>query len=191
MRIKYNRKDPSLTMISALRKEFLSKEVSNDSVYTKWYSDEELEAISAELLLVHRCIFWDTVFTVHRVDSALSITMETIDLRKRRVSPTRTKTGQSYVSVVPQYLADMIETYIIEERSKVVSRTGSSCKYLFLNRDGNPVPYALYNAALKRAGEQVRLKNTSLNLQNVHTHAGRSTFAAVLRTYGVHQWCPL
>ena len=48
--------------------------------YTKWYSAEQIRAISDELPLTYRCIFLDTVYTGHRIDSALSLTLDTVFL---------------------------------------------------------------------------------------------------------------
>ena len=50
-------------------------------------------------------------------------------------------------------------------------------------RDGKPVTYGAYRAALMTAAGRVREKYPELGLTEVHTHAGRSTFAAALRSY--------
>ena len=64
-----------------------------------------------------------------------------------------------------------------------MSKTGSTSEYLFLGRNGKPVTYSAYRAALIAAAEQVRKKHPELGLTEAHTHAGRSTFAAALRSY--------
>ena len=55
--------------------------------------------------------------------------------------------------------------------------------WLFLSLRGAQMSYHAYNNALKRAAEKVREKHPELQLSEVHTHAGRSTFAAALRTH--------
>ena len=47
--------------------------------------------------------------------------------------------------------------------------------------------YGSYYSALKRAAEKVRQKHPELELGEVHTHAGRSTFAAALRSYQLRE----
>ena len=47
--------------------------------------------------------------------------------------------------------------------------------------------YGTYYSALKRAAEKVRKKYPELELGTVHTHAGRSTFAAALRSYQLRE----
>ena len=68
-----------------------------------------------------------------------------------------------------------------------MSKTGSTSEYLFLGRDGKPVTYGAYRAALMTAAEHVRDARPELGLNEVHTHAGRSTFAAALRSYQKQQ----
>ena len=176
-----------ITTIPLMRKEFLPNKnavISNSMFsYTKWYTKDQIDALAKELPLVYRCIFLDTVMTGHRVDSALSITTMTYNAREQYIMPTRTKTGRNHRAHLPAYLAELIYTYLIEERSATVSKTGSTSEYLFLGRNGKPVTYSAYRAALIAAAEQVRKKHPELGLTEVHTHAGRSTFAAALRSY--------
>jgi integrase len=108
-------------------------------------------------------------------------------MRERLIKPTRTKTGKKHISMMPPVLADMMQSYLIEVRRKIVDSTGSVSNYFFLGRDGLPVTYAAYDSALKTAGEKALVKNPRLSIENLHTHAGRSTFAAVLRSYQLEQ----
>lgn len=187
-RVKRSRRNDPLTMIGKLQNEFLPKKTDDVRIsYTKWYSTDEIEAISAELTLLYRCIFFDTIFTGHRIDSALSITLDTVNMKEREVNPTRTKTGRKHISMMPPVLSEMMQSYLIEVRRKIVDSTGSPSNYFFLGRDGLPVTYAAYNAALKTAGEKASSKNSSLSIENLRTHAGRSTFAAVIRSYQLEQ----
>ena len=181
--IKKNRRSESLTKIGMLRKEFLPKATEFASYYTKWYTKDEMIAISNELPLVHRCIFWVTILTGLRIDSALSITVNTVNLKDRILWPTRTKTKKSHVSWVPEMLAKFIEEYLIDERSRIVEHTESTSAYLFLSQNGSPVTYHAYIAALRRAGMAAEKANPSLAPLVLHSHAGRSTFAAALRSY--------
>jgi len=187
-RVIRNCRDNPLTMISKLRKEFLPKKTDDVRIsYTKWYSIDEIDAIAAELTLLYRCIFYDTIFTGHRIDSALSITLDTINTKDWLIKPTRTKTGKIHISMIPPVMAEMMQSYLIEVRRKIVDSTGSVSNYFFLGRDGLPVTYGAYYMALKVAGEKASVKNPSLSIENLHTHAGRSTFAAVLRSYQLEQ----
>lgn len=176
-----------ITNIPLMRKELLPNKnavISNSMLsYTKWYTKDQVDALAAELPLVYRCIFLDTVMTGHRVDSALSITLTTFNAREQYIMPTRTKTGRYHRSHLPDYLAELIYTYQSEERTAIVRKTQSASEYLFLGRNGDPVSYAAYRAALITAGKHVQEKHPELGLTTLHTHAGRSTFAAALRSF--------
>ena len=185
--IKNKKMKRHVTTIPMMRLEFIPNKnsaLSSSMVsYTKWYTKEQIQALAEELPLVYRCIFLDTVMTGHRVDSALSITMDSFDARNRLITPTRTKTGRNHKSYIPAYLTDLISTYQIEERVSIVRKTGSNSPYLFLGRSGNPVSYGSYRAALRKAAERVKAVHPEIGLTEVHTHAGRSTFAAALRSF--------
>ena len=176
-----------ITNIPLMRKEFVPNKhavISNSMLsYTKWYTREQIDALAEELPLVYRCIFLDTVMTGHRVDSALSITLMTFNPREQYILPTRTKTGRYHRSHLPGYLAELIYTYQVEDRAAIVRKTQSPSEYLFLGRNGDPVTYGAYRAALVAAGKRVQEKYPELGLSDVHTHAGRSTFAAALRSF--------
>ena len=152
--------------------------------YTKWYTYEQVNAIAEELPLVHRCIFLCTVYLGYRCSSALSIKISGIDLRKKHIQPTHSKTGQLHISSMPDELALLIRSYIENERSR---NSGNSSEWLFLNNRGGQMTYGSYYTALKRAAEKVRKKHPELELGSVHTHAGRSTFAAALRSYQLRE----
>lgn len=176
-------KNERIVLISQLKQEFRhSKNERSQSEYTKWYSKDEIEAIASELPLTYRCVFLDTVLTGHRVDSALSLTMDTVDLQRQEVTPTRTKTGQIHTSWIPDNLADMMSAYLIGVRASIVDKTGSVSDFFFLSRDGRPLTYNAYVKALETARVNVNQK-FGMNIVKLHTHAGRSTFAAALRSY--------
>ena len=176
-----------ITTIPLMRAEFIPNKnaaLSSGMIsYTKWYTKEQILAIQAELSPVYRCIFLDTVTTGHRVDSALSITLQSINMREHWIMPTRTKTGRNHRAFLPEFLSEQIYTYQIEDRAAIVRKTGTDSQFLFLGRNGKPVTYAAYRAALQTAAKKVRTIHPELGLTEVHTHAGRSTYAAALRSY--------
>lgn len=146
--------------------------------YTKWYSAEEITTIATALPLTYRCIFLDTVYTGHRIDSALSLTLDSVDLYEGTVTPTRSKTGKNHTSIIPASLVENFRQYLIDIRSAL--RTESN--YFFIGKNGEPVSYAAYRRALEAARIKVN-REQGWEIQALHTHAGRSTFAAALRSY--------
>lgn len=177
-----------LTKVYALKYEFCPrKDDASESNYTKWYAPEEITIISEELPITYRCIFLDTIYTGHRVDSALSITLDTVSLKDKQVWPTRTKTGKTHISLIPPKLCELMQTYLVEVRSNIVNKTGSTSNFFFLGRNGLPVTYGAFDKAIKAAHARILKKNPYIHLNKLHTHAGRSTFAATLRTYQLNQ----
>lgn len=185
--IKNKKMKRHLTTIPLMRAEFVPNKnaaLSSGMVsYTKWYTKDQITALAYELAPVYRCIFLDTVATGHRVDSALSITVQSLNMREHWIMPTRTKTGRNHKAFLPDFLSEQIYTYQIEDRAAIVRKTNSCSQYLFLGRNGKPVTYAAYRAALVTAAERVKTVHPELGLTEVHTHAGRSTFAAALRSF--------
>lgn len=179
-----------LTKVSLLKKKFPDKRRSileRSSAYTKWYTGEQVEAISNELPLVDRCIFLDSVFTGHRIDSSLSIMLQDFNPKEKSIYAGRTKTHKTHVAPLPDHLVALIAHYISDERSIVVERTGSASPYLFLSRDGSPRTYAAYYSTLKRAEQRLKKSRPDLGIVSLHPHAGRSTFLANLRTFQLEQ----
>ena len=174
-----------LTVIPLLIKEFVPsiKGVQYDSIYTKWYSAQDLQLLNEELSITNRCIFQITCKTGYRIDSALSICMDNYNTAEQWVEETRSKTGKKHRAYIPEDLAEMIDTYVIEVRSRIIEKTGSLSNSLFLTRNGTAVSYHGYLLALKRAGERISLKHPGYTFGALHTHAGRSTFAAALRSF--------
>lgn len=150
--------------------------------YAKWYSPEQIKAISDELPLTYRCIFLDTVYTGHRIDSTLSFTMDSVNLYNSEVTPTRTKTGKKHTSWIPETLVNDFQTYLMDVRNNI--ETDSD--YFFIGRDGKPVTYGAYYAALESARIKIN-KKYGWDIEALHPHAGRSTFAAALRSYQLEQ----
>lgn len=148
------------------------------STYVKWYSAEQINAIADALPLVYRCIFLDTVYVGHRVSGVLSLTLDSVDLYNGTVTPTKSKTGKVHTSYIPAPLIEDMRQYLIEVRRNIETDSNA----FFIGRNGKPVTYQAYRAALESARVEVN-KKYSWNIEALHTHAGRSTFAAALRTY--------
>lgn len=177
------KKDEHLTMVYFLSRMFSPNQ--NDIpefTYTKWYSSEQIQAIADALPLTYRCIFLDTVYTGHRIDSALSLTLDTVDLYNAQVTPTRTKTGKRHTSLLPPALVDDFQSYLLDVRSKI----DTDSEYFFVGSNGNPVTYGAYRSALESARIKINAKY-GWNIKALHTHAGRSTFAAAIRSYQLEQ----
>lgn len=177
------KKGEHLTMVYYLSKLFSPNQ--NDApkfAYTKWYSAEQIRAIADELPLTYRCIFLDTVYTGHRIDSALSLTIDTVDLYNAHVTPTRTKTGKKHTSLIPPELVNDFQSYLMDVRRKI----DTNSEYFFVGSSGKPVTYGSYRSALESARMKVN-KKYGWDIKALHTHAGRSTFAAALRSYQLEQ----
>lgn len=168
-----------LTMIPYLSYMFRPNQKDTPkSTYVKWYSAEQINAIADALPLVYRCIFLDTVYVGHRVGGVLSFTMDSVDLYNGTVTPTKSKTGKIHTSYIPATLIEDMRQYLIDVRGNI--KTNSNA--FFIGRNGKPVTYQAYRAALESARVEVN-KKYGWNIEELHTHAGRSTFAAALRTY--------
>ncbi|WP_300279532.1 tyrosine-type recombinase/integrase [uncultured Subdoligranulum sp.] len=148
------------------------------SAYVKWYSAEQINAIADALPLVYRCIFLDTVYVGHRVGGALSLTLDSVDLYNGTVTPTKSKTGKIHTSYIPAPLIEDMRQYLIEVRRNIATDSNA----FFIGRNGKSVTYQAYRMALESARITVN-KKYGWNIEALHTHAGRSTFAAALRTY--------
>lgn len=181
--IKNARLEP-LTKIWYLKYMFRPKKSDAWLRYTKWYTAEQYKAIANELSINHRIIFLMTVYLGYRCDSALSVKLADFNLRTREIKPSRTKTGKMHISTMPPELAQLVRSYVENER---VKNSGADSEWLLLNNRGNPVSYHNFYYALNRAAEKVRQKHPELDLGPVHTHAGRSTFAAALRSYQLRE----
>ena len=168
-----------LTMIHYLT--YMFRPNQNDapkSTYVKWYSAEQINAIADTLPLVYRCIFLDTVYVGHRVGGALSLTLDSVDLYNGTVTPTKSKTGKIHTSYIPAPLIEDMRQYLIDVRENIITNSTA----FFIGRNGCPITYQAYRAALESARVAVN-KKYGWNIEALHTHAGRSTFAAALRTY--------
>ena len=173
------RSQEHLTMIYYLAHIFSPNQ--NDipkSSYTKWYTKEQIEGIADALPLTYRCIFLDTVYTGHRIGGTLSYTLSSVDLYNGMVTPTKSKTGKIHTSRIPVRRIEDMRQYRIDVRDNIETDSDA----FFVGHDGTPVTYQAYRGALESARIKVN-KKYGWNIEALHTHAGRSTFAAALRTY--------
>lgn len=160
-------------------------------LYLKWYQDFEIEGIANELQLAYRCIFFITIYTGFRIDSVLSINMDTFSLKNCFVKPTRTKTGLMHAAYLPISVINILDSYISEIRTPIALQTGFLCKYLFLTQNGKnkgqAISYEAYRNALIIAAKKAKEKNSLISTNIVHTHAGRSTFLSRIRSYQLEE----
>lgn len=183
-------KNQSKTLLKELRKSYpkrKSERINEKSVYTKWYTQEQIVAIANAFPIVDRCIFLDTVYTGHRIDTALSLELQDFDPKGNTVYGRYTKTGKTHKAHIPDSLVDLINTYLIQIRSYIVEKTGSKSTSLFLNRDGSPRTYRAYYNSMRRVEEKLKQTQPELGVTSLHTHAGRSTFLAAIRSYQLEQ----
>lgn len=159
--------------------------------YLKWYQDFEIQEISNQLRLAYRCIYLISIYSGFRVDSILSITLDTVSLKNGYVKPTRTKTGIMHAAVLPEFVIQLLETYVMEIRTPLASQTGFLSNYLFLTQNGVnkglPVKYEAYRSALLVAAKKAKKMNDRVSTDIVHTHAGRSTFLSRIRSYQLNE----
>lgn len=182
--VRNSKQKHQLTMIPYLMSMFNSRKNRNSEVkYSKWYTKDQMVAIAKELRLDYRCLFLVCYYTGYRFSSAAEITMTGFDSIAHTVYPgdNMSKTGRTHMAKIPRFLADMINTYIVEMRSTIISSTGSDCANLFLSKKGEAVKYTAYRSALIAAADRALRDNPELNFDKVRTHACRSSFLAALR----------
>ena len=119
-----------------------------------------------------------------RIDEVLSMELENYDSLRRLIQPMRSKgklpaysTENNTLRMValPQKTCDIIDRYILEERSVAESESGVINQNLFINIKkgsdfGRPLAYRNYLKILKRCA-----KRAGLNSDKIRTHSGRST----------------
>lgn len=192
--------DTKLTTIGDLKSFYLSEKKNKPSAhseklpadissskYAKRYTKAQVDAISDLLPLVDRCMFLDTLFTGHSIESVLELRLGDFNPVANTIFAHHTRTGRSHVAPIPNSLTNLINTYIIEERSRITERTGSTSDYLFLNRDGTPRSYSAFYASLKRVEKQLKKERPELQIDALHPYTGRSTFIAITRNSQLKQ----
>lgn len=152
--------------------------------FIKWYSDEEKEILCKNF----KCLRDEAVFRLtlegFRIDEVLSMELGNYDSLKRLIQPMRSKGKLSAYSVennalrtvaLPQKTCDIIDRYIVEERTATENESGVINQHLFINIKkgsdfGQPLAYRNYLKILKRCA-----KRAGLNPDKIRTHSGRST----------------
>lgn len=145
--------------------------------YCKWYTNQQIDALQKNLRLDYACIFLISVYTGMRISSILSLRLDAFNARKGILTEQRSKTGQVHTCSIPQTLVSRLNTYIIEMRSMYMS----SSEYLFTQKNSATISYNAYRKALIKAGQKASFT------ESVHTHAGRSTFLANLRSFQLRE----
>lgn len=141
--------------------------------YEKWLTVEQASKISKLLRLDYRCVFLITYFTGFRIDSALSIKLQNFNLKQCSVRASRSKNGLVHTAPIPKALAKEIQNYVDFIRIDREDFT-NPCDALFLGKDGQEMEYGSFYQALNRVGELLG--------EELHSHAGRSSFLAMMRT---------
>lgn len=142
--------------------------------YKKWYTEEEKEALIANFLTIRdKVIFLISIEGGCRIDEILNLKYYNYDNLERTIYIDTSKTFDRHI-VLPQYVCDEIDRYIMTERQEVEAKVGVS-EWLFLNmREGKHIgkklTYRNYYEILKRCA-----KRAGLNPEEIITHAGRST----------------
>lgn len=172
-------KHRSLTYISKMTNLLPRESILTGSMpsYCKWYTSQQIDVLQKNLRLDYACIFLISVYTGMRASSVLSLHLDAFDAKNRTLAEKRSKTGQVHTCIIPSSLSSMLTTYIVEMRSMYMS----SSEFLFVQRNSSPVSYNAYRKALCTAANKAGFK------EPVHTHAGRSTFLANLRSYQLRE----
>ncbi len=144
--------------------------------YKKWYTPDEIKLIANELRIDYKCIFLITCFTGYRIDSAISIKLSDFKATANTVRESRSKTGQLHTAPIPPFLTKLIVSYILNFRNIYINSENTSDS-LFIGKNGNETSYHNYISALSDACNRLGFT------ESLHSHAGRSTFLSMMRTY--------
>lgn len=152
--------------------------------FIKWYTDEEKDVLCKNF----KCLRDEAVFRLtlegFRIDEVLSMELGNYDALKRLIQPMRSKGKLSAYSAenntlrtvaLPQKTCDIIDRYILEERTVAENESGVINQNLFINIKkgadfGQPLAYRNYLKILKRCA-----KRAGLAPDKIRTHSGRST----------------
>lgn len=152
--------------------------------FIKWYSDDEKESLCKSFKSLRDEAVFRLTLEGFRIDEVLSMELENYDSLRRLIQPMRSKgklpaysTENNTLRMValPQKTCDIIDRYILEERSVAESESGVINQNLFINIKkgsdfGQPLAYRNYLKILKRCA-----KRAGLNSDKIRTHSGRST----------------
>lgn len=172
-------KQRALTYISQMAKllPHESSPASSMPSYCKWYTSQQIDALQKNLRLDYACIFLISVYTGMRASSILSLRLDSFNAKNRTLAEKRSKTGQTHTCIIPSSLSSNLTSYIIEMRSMYMS----SSEFLFIQKNSSSISYNAYRKALASAAKKAGFT------EPVHTHAGRSTFLANLRSYQLRE----
>lgn len=168
----------------------ISTHKTNDKVYIKEYSDEELAVLYHSFkTLMLKTIFFLTLKGM-RIDEVLSIKTSDFDPKKMTVQPSRSKGRKRKKSDIRTVMVgpegvQLISLYLFHERTpalnKILKRGKKDSEYLFvtLREVNGDIPFTPYTqesfrSALKSAAKRAGIKG------EVRTHTGRSQRAIEL-----------
>lgn len=151
--------------------------------YIKWYDDETKELLCRNFNTLRDEAVLRLTFEGFRIDEVLSITLDSYNAIEQLVQPTRSKgrsdagKGENPLRLValPKKTCDIIDKYILTERTDAEWESGKLSQYLFVNlnsgkRQGLPLSYHNYLKILKRCASRA-----GLDASKIRTHNGRST----------------
>lgn len=151
--------------------------------YIKWYDDETKELLCRNFNTLRDEAVLRLTFEGFRIDEVLSITLDSYNAIEQLVQPTRSKgrsdagKGENPLRLValPKKTCDIIDKYILTERTDAERESGKLSQYLFVNlnsgkRQGLPLSYHNYLKILKRCASRA-----GLDASKIRTHNGRST----------------
>ena len=153
--------------------------------YIKWYTSDEIKAISDSLKTLRDKAIFALTLEGCRIDEALSLKLTSIDMRTGIVTTERSKgrqtgnTGRSF-KISDSTLA-IYRNYLDNERSevemKILKKGEVPTNIAFINLRqgktfGQPLSYRNFLSILKTAAEKA-----GLDSKLIRTHSGRSTAA--------------
>lgn len=153
--------------------------------YIKWYSDDEIEALSTGFLTLRDQAIFLITLEGFRIDEVLSMRLEDYDKSKNIIRPSRSKGRPDYSNggvelrtvVLPGRTCGILDRYIFTERMEAENKSGIISPLIFINMRqgksmGEPLRYRTYWEVLKKCAVRV-----GMPVDKVRTHSGRSTKA--------------
>lgn len=162
----------------------ISNYKTNDRVYIKEYSDEELVGLYYSFkTLMNKAIFFLTLKGM-RIDEVLSIKIADYDSKMMTVQPSRSKGRKRKKSdirtiVIGPEGVQLVELYLFHERNpalhKILKEKRKDSDYLFvtLRKNDGEIPFTPYTQESFRSALKNAAKNVGIET-GVRTHSGRS-----------------
>ena len=142
----------------------------------RWYTEEDIHCFKTAFNTKRDlAIFLISVECGCRIEEILTIKMYDYDANERTVFISESKTVNRYC-VVPEYLCQIINDYLLSERFSVeIENPNTSDEFLFINlkkgkSQGEKLTQGNYRKILKSVAKKV-----GLSPNKTITHAGRST----------------